>query len=290
MSKIPPVMSDKTLSKGLTVLEALAGVSGACGIAELAQKTGLGKSNVHRLLQTLEARGYVRNLGGRYIASLKLWELGCRIINRVDLKQIAHRHMRLLCDVTQETVHLSFLQGMEVIYVDKIESEQPVRAYSAIGGRAPAYCVATGKAMLAYADDGTIRKISESLKSHSSNTITDAKAFKDELDEIRRSGWALNRGEWRQQVWGIASPIRNSAGGIIAAIGISGPHDRFTKGRIAGFKRAVCDAASSVSHDLGFVSEGEEGRLRSSEKPKASWQKSEFARQAGKRLTTASQH
>ncbi len=109
---------------------------------------GLTKSNAHRLLQTLVGCGYVRNLAqsGRYELTLKVWTLGAAVVGRLDLKTVASEYMERLCQLSGETVHLSVLDGAEVMYIDKIDSPQPVRAYSRIGGRVPAYCVATGKA------------------------------------------------------------------------------------------------------------------------------------------------
>jgi IclR family KDG regulon transcriptional repressor len=245
-------MLDKTLHKGLALLEILSGKRELTGIADLARETGWGRSNVHRILQTLETTGYVRNVGGRYEASLKLWELGCRILEGVDLKRVAQAQMGKLADATQETVHLSILNGVEVVYLDKIESSQPVRAYTAVGGRAPAYCVATGKALIAFADADLLRRIEARLARHTSSTITEVAAMRKEIEAIRRVGYAVNRGEWREQVWGVAAPIRNAAGEVVAAIGVSGPESRFTKTSLEEFKKFVCHAAYAISVDLGY--------------------------------------
>jgi IclR family transcriptional regulator, KDG regulon repressor len=245
-------MLDKTLHKGLALLEILSAKRELTGIAELARETGWGRSNVHRILQTLEATGYVRNVGGRYEASLKLWELGCRILDGVDLKRVAQAQMRELADATKETVHLSILNDVEVVYLDKIESSQPVRAYTAVGGRAPASCVATGKALIAFADADLLRRIEARLVRYTSSTITEVAAMRKEIGGIRRFGYAVNRGEWREQVWGVAAPIRNVAGEVVAAIGVSGPESRFTKASLEDFKRLVCEAANAISVDLGY--------------------------------------
>ena len=245
-------MLDKTLHKGLALLEILSAKRELTGVADLARETGWGRSNVHRILQTLEATGYVRNVSGRYEASLKLWELGCRILEGVDLKRVAQAQMRELADATEETVHLSILNDVEVVYLDKIESSQPVRAYTAVGGRAPAYCVATGKALIAFANAELLRRIEVSLVRHTSSTITEVAALRKEIDAIRRSGYAVNKGEWREQVWGVAAPIRNAAGEVIAAIGVSGPESRFTRSSLEEFKRRVCEAAHAISLDLGY--------------------------------------
>ena len=129
---------NNTLVKGLRLLEVLAARDGAAGVSELAVELGVGRSNVHRLLQALVELGYVVNEEGRgaYRASLKVWELGARALHRLDFREATAPAMRWLLAESNETVHLSVLSGDEVIYIDKLDSTEPVRAYSVIGGRA----------------------------------------------------------------------------------------------------------------------------------------------------------
>src|SRR5262245_44130436 len=121
-----------TFVNGLSLLEAMARHGEPCGVSELARLLQLTKSNVHRLLQTLSERGYVRNLGasGRYEVTLKLWELGVEVLDKLDVKTIALAHMEHLAQLSGETVHLSILDHGEVVYIDKVDSPKPVRAYS----------------------------------------------------------------------------------------------------------------------------------------------------------------
>lgn len=95
-------------------------------------------------------------------ASLKMWEIGY-LIQKLDVKNAAVAAMESLLAATRETVHLSVLQGLDVIYVHKLDSPEPVRAYSEVGGRAPAHCVATGKALLAWQSSQTIKQASANL-------------------------------------------------------------------------------------------------------------------------------
>lgn len=139
---------DKTLLKGLMVLEAVTDVDNPPRtIDALAARVGLTRSNTHRTLQTLIHAGYVikDDEGGGYRGAVRLFELAARQLAQLDVRKLAAPYMRTLADQTGETVHLSVLDGFDVVYVDKIDSPQPIRAYSMIGGRAPAYAVATGK-------------------------------------------------------------------------------------------------------------------------------------------------
>lgn len=237
-----------TLTNGLVILESLARTRQGAGVTELAAQTGIGKSNVHRLLQSLVETGYVRRApgGADYMLTLKLWQLGFGMFADLDPRDFARPTMEKLGRQCSETVHLSVLDGDDVVYLDKIDSPQPIRAYSDIGGRAPAHCVATGKAMLAGQGDSFLREFSARLSQKTPLTITDPVGFMAEMALIRKQGWALNRGEWRDSVRGVAAPICDPAGRIIAAIGISGPRDRLPDDSIAEHAAQVVAAAAEV--------------------------------------------
>ena len=246
---------DTTFAKGLQVIEALAAQPNLSGVTELARHLGLTKSNAHRLLQTLVACGYVRNLeqSGKYELTLKLWELGAAVVGRLDLKTVAAEYMEHLCQLTGETVHLSVLEGTEVIYLDKVDSPHPVRAYSRVGGRAPAYCVATGKALLAYAPAVLIDQISLELKPYTQHTIGTPNELRSELERQRQLGYAVNRGEWRDGVCGIAAPIWSADGHACAAIGLSGPAERLKPRSLKQLAPTVMNVARQISARLGHL-------------------------------------
>lgn len=243
-----------TLLKGLAVLEALATSVEPRGVTDLAKQLGFAKSDVHRLLQALADRRYVRKAGenARYECTLKVWELGALVAERLDLRRVARHYVEDLAHRTSETVHLSVLDGAEVLYVDKIDSPHPVRAYSRIGGRAPGYCVATGKALLAHAPDAVLDRIVETLKRYTPRTITDADALRKELRRVRELGYAVNRGEWRESVCGLAAPIFDLSGDAVAAIGISGPIERLSLSRLRELAPLVMTGARAISRALGF--------------------------------------
>jgi DNA-binding IclR family transcriptional regulator len=159
--------------------------------------------------------------------------------------------MEALMAATGESVHLSVLDGLEVVYVHKVDSPNPVRAYTQIGGRAPAYCVATGKVQLAHVAVSILQEVAGSLQHHTERTITGAEAFLKEMRKVREQGFAINRAEWRPDVWGIASPVMDARGSVIAAVGISGPAARFRKSVMGPWTEAVIAAATDVSHALG---------------------------------------
>lgn len=256
LERIAADVMDKTLLKGLAVLEMLARAEVAPrSVDDVADCVGLSRSNTHRTLQTLMHAGYVERdpVVGGYRSTLKLFSLGVRQLGQLDVRKHATRFITTLAEETGETVHLSILDALEVIYIDKIDSVQPIRAYSMIGGRAPAYAVATGKALLAAEGEGYLTRFWNTPTRYTPSTIVDLPALKVDLTRAARVGYAINRGEWRAGVGGVAAPVFNGFGRPIAAIGISGPLERLTIARMKAWAPAVMTAAMDLSRDLGYT-------------------------------------
>jgi IclR family KDG regulon transcriptional repressor len=244
---------DKTLLKGLMVLESITEAnSQARTVDEVAARVGLTRSNTHRTLQTLMHAGYIeKDANNGYRGTIKLMGLGVRQLARLDVRQFAAPFMHALADATGETVHLSVLDGIDVVYIDKIDSPQPVRAYSMVGGRAPAYAVATGKALLAHAPDGYLERYAAQLTLHTPRTAGTLDALTAELAQTVRTGYAVNTGEWRDGVGGIASAVFDGLDRPIAALGVSGPIDRLPAARIAELAPLVVHNAIQLSQAMG---------------------------------------
>ena len=242
---------DSTSVKALRALEWLSRRETPTGVTEMATALSIVKSNAHRVLTTLESMGYATSLqDGRYEATLKMWEIGSSVLDRLDVKQVAHPEMEALSKLSGETVHLSLLDGPDVVYINKVESSQPVRAYSRVGGRAPAHAVATGKALLAFVAD-LDALLPKKLAEYTPISIRDREVLKKELESVRRLGYSINRGEWREGVCGVGAPIRDERDNVVAAIGISGPGSRLTPVRLKALAPHVYESARKVSLALG---------------------------------------
>jgi DNA-binding IclR family transcriptional regulator len=243
---------DKAVVKAFGLLEILAQSGKPLGVTDLAKQSELGKSNVHRLLQTLQSLDYVKKSDdSHYTASLRLWEMGSQIISRVSIRGVANPFMQILAETTSETVHLSELHEGEVLYVDKIESREPVRAYTQLGGRAPAYCTATGKSMLAYQSEDTIRKVMADAHAHTAKTLATTDSFLAEAKVIRAQRFAVNRGEWRPDIIGIAAPICCAAGHVEAALGLSAPASRTNEAELVKLAPQLIGYVEKISQAIG---------------------------------------
>lgn len=242
---------DKTIVKGMTVLEALVAATEPVGISDLSRQLGLTKSNIHRYLQTFAELGYVQAHNGRYSATLKIWQQGAKVIERLDLRRSIRPVMDRLARATLETVHLAISDGPDVIYVDKAEGVHSVRAFSEIGERAPAHCSATGKIFLAYHPTALQETLAGPLRYYTPRTIVDTDALTAAIEEVRISGIAINRGEWEVSVCGVAAPVWGPDDQIIAAIGLTLPLVRYTEDNSASLIAQIRAAAAEASRELG---------------------------------------
>lgn len=249
---------DKAFIKGLRLIEALAHSEKPRGVTELAAELGLTKSNVHRLLATLVAQGYVHQdpQYSTYALGTKIWELGSHVIRRLDLTKVARPAMERLAALTGETVHLSVLDDMDVVYLDKIESSHHIRAHTHVGQRAPAYTMATGKAMLAQMPDAYLERYHNRFQSFTPATITTMDQLHRAIEQVRATGFAVvPHGEWRAGIAACACAILGPNGDLAGAIGVSGPDTRVKREELDAFSPHLVAAASAISSALGYTGE-----------------------------------
>lgn len=242
---------DSTLSKGLQILENLAASTQAKGVTELSRELGMTKSNVFRLLQTLNVLGYVKQTEGKqYSATLRTWQVGRKVVANLNLREIAAAEMRELWSRTNEVIYLAVVENLSVIYIDKIESSQPINSWNPIGGVAAIHCVATGKAILAANYDDIRSQISGKLTRHTANSITNMKDLDADVAATRERGYAIDNGEFRERVYGFGAAILLPNGRAVASIGISMPGVNLTRQAQEEFGPLVRDAAARITQKL----------------------------------------
>ena len=247
---------DSTLAKGLAAIEWMSRRQRDCRVTDLAQAFGLARSNAHRTLQTLVECGWATQdpATSAYRPSLRLFELGALVAEVSDMAALLRPHLAMLAQATGETIHLATLDGAEIVYLDKFDSPLPVAAYSRIGGRAPAYCVASGKALLSAAnfEGAALRQRLGALASHTPHSIVDYAHLEAELARARTRGYAENREEWRLGVCGLGVPVFDARGEAVAALGMSVPSIRFTRTQARELAEQVMACAREASGTLGY--------------------------------------
>lgn len=254
-NEVTPRYKVQVLDRALGLLNELANGPSEPTLVELSERVQLHKSTVHRLLAVLEQHRFVeKTSNGRYRLGLRLFELGSRAVEDLDLRSLARPHLEKLAYEASETTNLCALNEGEVLYLDKVEPSRSVRMACTVGRRMPAHCTGVGKLMLAFRPECEVDAILQrfGMRSLTPNTITTPAALRTELEIIRRQGFALDCEENEQGVNCIAAPVRAFSGQVIASISLSGPAFRVNETTIETLTSAVVAAASALSADLGY--------------------------------------
>jgi DNA-binding IclR family transcriptional regulator len=254
-----------SVDRALVILEYLGTQTKEVGVRELGQAIGLSKSSVHRILQTLRARGFVRwnPDNARYSLGMRAFEVGCGILRSMEAHAVAKPHLEQLVNQLGETAFLGVIDDSELVYIDKIDGRRSVRTYAEIGARRPLHCTAIGKALLAHLDRAEIDRIiaAHPLTRYTKNTITDPVALRQELEKIRRQGYAEDNEELEEGLYCAGAPLFNYSGRPVASISVSVPkigQQNVQKDRII---KAVVAAAQEISTKLGFTGRGKAATL-----------------------------
>ncbi len=247
----------RTLERGLAILDALAGAQRDMGVTELADQLGLDKSTVHRLLTTLVKRGYARrdSRTRNYALGVQALVLYDAFQEQIGLKRICHPLLEELTALSGETSHLAVLSGMNIVFVDFIQTNQMVGVLTVVGRSEPAHCTALGKAILALMPD---RQRDELLahavfEAYTDRTPTTRAAVAADLLECARRGWALDNEEFLLGVRCLSSAVRDRSGYPVAALGISGPASRLSLERCRELGASVHEIACRASTLLGYT-------------------------------------
>lgn len=245
----------QSVERAADILELFLHFESELSVKEISEELGLSKSTIHGLIKTLEHRGYLQQNpdNQKYRLGLRLFELGHRISEQLDIAKIAHPVIKKLVDQLKETVHLVVRQQDELIYVEKEDGPHTLRIYSQVGKRAPVHCTSVGKAILAFQEEVEIDRILSSvpLESFTPHTLTDPEEIKKQLAEIREKGYSVDDEEIELGLKCIGAPIFNHNGNVIASISCASPKMRLGDDRLPEVIEGIKKAAAEISQKLG---------------------------------------
>jgi DNA-binding IclR family transcriptional regulator len=243
----------QSLDRAIDLLEAFASGEDERGVAELARELDLPRATVHRLLASLTHRGFLAHdeRTGKYRLGLRLFELGSLVGESLDVKRIAHPHLIGLMRQSGETAHLVVLEETDVVFVDKVETDNPFRMVSQIGRRLPARLSGSGKALLAQLPEWELRR--RFADQIDENQLT---RLVDHLREVEARGWAVDDEETQAGLRCIGTIVRNHQGEAIAGLSISGPVVRLGDERVPELLQCLQISADAISRALGFTVKG----------------------------------
>lgn len=246
----------QSIDRALSILELISDYNEGLRITEISEKVDLHKSTVHRLLGTLIYKGFVEQdeVTNKYKISLKLYELGSKKIEDLDMLKVSKPYTERLMIELNEVVHLVIRDGNHIVYIDKVEADNTIRMASNVGRRSPLYCTSVGKAIMAFMDEKEIEEIwnNSNVEKLTENTITNFQMFKNELKKIKQQGYAIDDEENEIGVRCVGAPIFNYKGEVEGAISISGPTIRVTKEKVEEIAKRVKKYAELISKELGY--------------------------------------
>lgn len=251
-----PAEQLQTLSRAVAVLDCFTHEQTELGVREIARQVNLSTSATGRLLASLKEMGILSQN-----PDTRTYSMGARVLTWagsynaiLDVRNRALPAIRELHESTRETISLYVLDGDERLCVERLESPQTVRIVTRVGRRLPLYAGSAGKVMLAYLTAARQEAIisGQPLEALTPKTITDPAALRRELKKVREQGCAVSYGEWISDAAGVAAPIFDQEGAVVAAISISGPAQRFTKEKAQQYCVEVKRVVAQISASMGY--------------------------------------
>lgn len=248
-----------SVSRALNIIDLFNHNTTELGITEISHLLGLHKSTVSGLVNTLQASGYLdQNPSTRkYRLGLKIVERAILALNSLEVSRIARPHMLQLRDWRDETVNLAILDNDEVLYIERELGSKTLGMQSHVGKRERAHSTALGKALLSQLTEVEFGEYLSkySLNPITPNTITQPEKLRQELEMIRRQGYATDMEE--NEIGGVcvAAPILDYLGNAIAAISISIPMARLNREETPRLGKKVIETASAISKEMGYISQ-----------------------------------
>jgi IclR family acetate operon transcriptional repressor len=240
----------QSVDRAVDLLEALATSEGAVGVGELATVTGLPQGTAHRLLRSLQTRGYVRHDSSRkYSLGTGAFLLGDAA--QRALARSARPYLGQLVTLSGETANLAILEGDDVVYLAQVPSPHTLRMFAEVGRHVAPHSTAVGKVLLAGMPReqaaATVRR--SGLAALTPHTITDLSALLEELDAAGSRGWAVDEEEHELGIRCVAVPVARQAR-VVAALSVSGPAERFAGARREGLVEQMSQVADAFAEEL----------------------------------------
>ena len=240
----------KSLYKAVKLLDFFTPETPERSLKELADLSGMLKSSVYNIMQTLTLCGVIEKgeSAGRYRLGIKLLEFTNVLMTNNEARKIVRPFIEALAEECNETVYYGILSGTEVVYIDSANPPKGMQfARSIVGIKADLYCTGIGKAMLAFLGDDIVQTvIRQGLKAFTPYTITNPNALLHDLEETRRRGYSIDNMEHEYGIRCVGVPLRNRFDRIVGAISISGPSLRVMDDKLTAFAASLLRTAREV--------------------------------------------
>ena len=243
------------LQRGLRILHLFTESPPGLTAKQVAQLSRLPVSTVHRFLANLVTAGFLScDADGTYHLGIACFAMGQAAAGQLDIRRLSLPYLRELNRQTRETIHLTVRHGSSAVYVEKLDSSEPLRIYSRIGAAVPLYCTAVGKVMLAYMPLEEQERILPELhiKRLTPNTVGNLQELTTELYRVRKNGYACDMEEHELHIRCVAAPIWDHTGAVQSSLSITAPVVRMPVTRLRQLAPLMQAAGLQISRELGY--------------------------------------
>jgi DNA-binding IclR family transcriptional regulator len=249
----------RSLVRALSLLDVLASNPAKRSLRDVARAAGIPPSTTHRLLHSLQQKGYVAQdpITSEYGLGESLILLGRKAEQQRNVRTVARPHLEKLAQDTCETVNLTTVVDSSVVQLDHVDSPNMLKVTWDSGKRFPIHASASGKVFLAFLPVSERKRILNTIKpqAFTKRTIVDPAKWLAELRAIRERGFALDDAEREEGVRCVAAPVFDAKGAVIAAVSISGPSMRLSLPKLHKLASLVLETCRMISSSLGYRDE-----------------------------------
>jgi len=246
---------NKTVVRSMDILNLFI-ENGELTFQEIIDLSGIPKTSVYRMLLSLEEMEFLeKGADAKYRLGLLFLEFGNLVSSRLNIRQIAYPIMQKLHNDTKEAINLIIKKDNEAIYIEKIDTYQKVRLYTAIGRSSPLYAGACSRVILSYLSNSEIERYVQGveLKPFAAGTIRDKEHLIETIEQAKKVGYTISHSELENHSSAIAAPIFDHKGLVIAGISIAGIEANYQDENVEVFATKVKEAAGEISEKLGFI-------------------------------------
>jgi IclR family transcriptional regulator, KDG regulon repressor len=247
------------LQRGLRLLHLFSESPRGLTAKQVTALSRLPVSTVHRFLANLVTAGFLNRDGeGTHYLGIACFSIGQAAVGQLDIRRLSLPYLRELNQQTRETIHLTVRHGLSAVYVEKLDSPEPLRIHSRIGAAVPLYCTAVGKVMLAYmpADEQERVLLELNIKRQTPNSVGNLQELKAELYRVRKNGYACDLEENELHIRCLAAPIWDHTGSVQSSVSITAPTLRMPVTRLRQLAPLIQKAGLQISTELGYQPEG----------------------------------
>ncbi len=247
----------QTLNRMVSILECFSQERPELGVREVARLVDLPSSVAGRLMLAMKDLGVLSQnpMTRGYSIGPRVLTWAGTYLSTCDIRIVAYPYLDELHQATHETISLYILEGADRVCIERLESTQNIRFVAPrVGRRLPLHAGSAGKVMLAYLPEAAREAIltRSPLEALTERTIVDPDRMREELATIRRLGYAVSFGEWILDASGVAAPIFDRNGDVLAALTISGPTQRFQGEALSGYIEQARRVARLISKGMGY--------------------------------------